>query len=343
MAHNIMGNRFLGSKPAWHNIGTIVSGVSAEAGVKLINADYGIEKLPVGAYNPATQEYIIFEGDYMLVRQPTHDDPQPAKFGYVSENYELLQNTEIAAIVDKIIDGTSYKLDTIGVLGNGETIFFCLENGTHSVKGEEVKLYFTITDKRDGGSSLVMLACPVRVVCWNTLSLALRTAQASVNVRHNRGMLAETNWRADVIVRLHKAGDNIITALRKLESITVTDTQAEKILSKIFPMPTKPASMELKASNDTMLIQRADQAEYHYEWRKKQAAEAKNQILTNYERLNDEYPAIAATGWSMFNAVTEYVDHQRGKSQMVRSRESLFGVGQDIRDKAYEYILATKK
>ena len=66
--------------------------------------------------------------------------------------------------------------------------------GEAAIAGEHHKLYYLITDHRDGLGALTIAFTPVRVVCQNTLTTGLNQAKVSVSLSHNKMIKADTQW-----------------------------------------------------------------------------------------------------------------------------------------------------
>ncbi len=150
MAADVFGTRFYASrKPAWHSLGKVFDDptMTAERAFTDAGMDYefSLEEL--------TYEYKgvrIPTGKYGIVRAPTTDDPTPYMAGVVQSTYKMLQPMAIARLIDAGIAG-AMPVETVGALGKGETIFATLDAGVSDIKGEEIKLYFLVTDTLDGG------------------------------------------------------------------------------------------------------------------------------------------------------------------------------------------------
>lgn len=344
MAHNLFGERFLSRDvPAWHNLGTVVTeDITAEDAVTQARLDYGISKVPALAM-VGPNEFVAVPETFHLMRQPTDDDPQWVPFGTVGADYDVLQNSQIAQIVDILVAGAGWRLETVGALGKGETIFFAVDAGDAEIAGEPIKQYFLMTDKRDGGSALQLVATPVRVVCQNTLSLALRGQNTSVKLRHQLGLFAETAWRVETIKQAKESGRSVVDALSDLAKIEVSVEQFDELLDQLLPRVAPSKSVELAGSANEQLALRAKRAQYHHQRKTEVRAEAKETMRLGFERLNDQFPQIAGTGWAAFNAVTEFTDHAaRARTDEVRDRSTLFGDGLQLRTKAYELIRSVK-
>lgn len=357
MAHEVMGTisggyRYLGRHvpPWWAIDGYVIEGeISAEDALKQIDNDdpIVIDKLPYGVDVPG---YGMFNPDnrFVIVRRPTHDSPNPVVFAEVGPQYEVLQNWQIAQLADMLIDGTAktknrWTLDTIGILKEGRTIFIGMKGDNFIVAGDDHMLYFAVSDQRDGTEGIDFIATGTRIVCQNTFSFALKNNNNRITMRHHSDVFSEASWRINMIANLISAGNSMISALRTLESIVVTDKRFDTILTELFPLPRAPRTIELRASNVPELVSRGDVAAYQYENRTKQVKRAREQTKLNFENLAEKYDR---TGYAAFNAITEYIDHQSSKATSngvrVAAERTLSAEMDKLRGKAVALIMKSK-
>lgn len=351
MAHEIMNETaFLGvEKAGWHGLGEVIdTPITAMEALERIKANFIIEKRPmvisVNAENPMDFSQVqIIPDQFMLYRGPCELDSAPAFFGTVGKDYEFFQNHEVAGLVDYLASETGWTLETIGALQAGQTLFIALKATMHKVASEDVQLYFVYATTRDGKSSDYIIATPVRVVCRNTLSLSLSKNFGKVTIRHNTGMKSLAAWYVDILAATQKAGNDVINALAKLEKISMDDAKVQKVLDAVFPLMDAPDVADLLNSGNDTLVRRGKNALAAYNVQNSENERAREFVTANLERLDREYPAITGTGWATFQAVTQYVTHQRGKQtdngSRVRSEQDIFGKGIQTRTAAYNAIM----
>jgi hypothetical protein len=183
----------------------------------------------------------------------------------------------------------------------------------------------------------------VRVVCSNTLTLAQK-GKDKVSIRHHSDIFEETSWRVNVIAQLNNAGMSMVNSLRRLKDITISMERLDKILDTLYEKPKQPRTIELKASTMPNLMKRAETAEYAYMRAVEVQARAKDDIKNNFEYLCDGY---GNTGWSAYNAITGYLDHQASKDtengRRVMAERAMFHQPTiELRTKAYHMIVNTK-
>lgn len=121
------------------------------------------------------------------------------------------------------------------------------------------------------------------------------------------------------------------------------DAKVQKVLDAVFPLMDAPDVADLLNSGNDTLVRRGKNALAAYNVQNSENERAREFVTANLERLDREYPAITGTGWATFQAVTQYVTHQRGKQtdngSRVRSEQDIFGKGIQTRTAAYNAIM----
>jgi phage/plasmid-like protein (TIGR03299 family) len=336
-------------KPGWHNLGvTVVKGAyTCAAALVKIAANFPIEMRPmfvsVSVDNPLdANQAAIVPDKYMLYRGPCALSDNPAFYGVVGKDYEFFQNHEIADLIDSVREATGWELETMGALWDGATLFIALDGGLHTVAGEDVRMYFLYVSNRNGKDADYILATPVRVVCNNTLQISLNKNFGRVNIRHLRGMKDLTSYAMSIVTAAHQAGNDMISALRRLESIVVDADGITRMLDVLFPLlPTPDLTFEINSGNETVK-RKAESKLYRIKRANEINERARDLIQSNYDRLGEEIPTDNA--WRAFQAVTAFVTHQNSKSTpngaWVRAKKDIFGEGERIRTLAYEFLTA---
>ena len=209
MAHNLnfKNNRasFASRKEiAWHGLGQVVDAMTSEEAIKLGGLDFEVEKrnlfyqsnkhIPfeeaksydsiirskVKESNIYKQQFIVPD-KFATVRNDTNQI-----LGVVGSKYHVIQNWEAFDFMDSII-GKQASYETVGALGNGETIFITAKMTEELVINRDlIDKYLLITMSHDGSSSIQVMFTPIRVVCNNTLTAAIKGTKNKVSIMHTR-------------------------------------------------------------------------------------------------------------------------------------------------------------
>lgn len=308
---------------AWHKLGQRTpDAVKWEEAMKLADLAWKVVKKPLYARNPLGK---VVEVPVM----GTFRTDDGAFLGSVGEGYGLVQNIDMFAHVDSFLeemDGAHYE--SAGALGAGERIW-CLARipeADYIVDGgDEHKAYVLCCNAHDGTMSFTMKLVDERVVCRNTLTMALAEQGASFKLRHSvniEARMAEARRTMQIVKREAVGLKQKMLALadRKMSRESVVS-----ILDRLFPKP-KDENAKTTRRDNTLA-----------------------QVLELYE-ANDEnaYPSVKGTGYNLLNAITEYADHFRtsrgngskpGQVSVARAESALFGSGEKLKAQAVNVIL----
>ena len=221
--------------------------------------------------------------------------------GIVGSTYTILQNEDAFGFADSLVDDGSAKYETAGSLRGGKTIWLMMNLPTSvTIAGvDEVKVYLALRNSHEGSSQGTVMITPVRIVCQNTLNLALGSARRSWSFRHT----------GDLEGKLAEARQALGLTFEYLEEFeTVSNHLAEE-----------------RCSDDAFerIVEQLTDVERH----------AAGMIATFQESPNLEH--VRNTKWAALNAVGEYWEHGRDtRSQEKVLRDTLSGGIMRQRDKA---------
>ncbi len=186
MAANVETMFSVREKP-WHGLGVMVeeAPTSADA-LQLAGLDWEINAKPV----------FTAEGIQIPGYQANTRSSDGSIMGIVSDKYRIVQNREAFEFTDALIgEGVTYE--TAGSLRGGKTIWLLAKMPETEILGDKFEPYICFTNSHDGSGAVRACMTPVRVVCNNTLNLALSQASRSWSTPHKgnvQGRLAEA-WQ----------------------------------------------------------------------------------------------------------------------------------------------------
>lgn len=178
MASGIYENDWMlstGTRP-WHGIGTVVKDAPTSIdAIRIAKLDWDVEQFPIYADDQEVPGY------FANVRTDTKE-----ALGVVKSRYRIVQNSEAFDFVDAIVNGKDIecRYETAGSLFNGRRIFLLVKLPNMNLLGDDIENYLFFTNTHDGTSSLTAGISNVRVVCNNTLQLAMRNAARTWKCRH---------------------------------------------------------------------------------------------------------------------------------------------------------------
>lgn len=326
MAHNIFGERFLGQRePAWHRLGLVVN--------EPIGAVDALER--IGTYEVTMEDLVTTSGLKIdrkaVVRKPTVDDPEHRLFGVVSPDYKLVTPQKFTSCWDEAIQ---QQVETIGSLGKGEEIFISTRLPKFDVKGEEIDNYLLAYSPMNGMKSITLKITPVRVVCQNTLSMALTRSGESIKIEHT-GMIEKelVLWLKDIYSKVVDKVEAVKEAYNILANYQVTKGKAIEILEKTYTYGDEP----LKENMPEGIFERRHET---WEWYKKNSEE---RIEVAYDLWSGSGTGMSSeaakgTAWGLYNSVVELEDYRKGPILSV-SRSALTGDRASKKERAFEQCL----
>lgn len=191
MGHNLFRKRmaFVGEKP-WHRLGTPVPEcVTAEELCRAAELNWAVHKEPAPGARIINEKKKLYDR-YLVVRDPDEGEQSKVALGLVTGAYELLQNAEAFAFFTPFIESGFATFHTAGALGNGERVWVLAKiNGQISIMADDViDRYLLLSNVHDGSGAVSVRFTPIRVVCQNTLNLAMEKGSSAISIRHTRNL-----------------------------------------------------------------------------------------------------------------------------------------------------------
>lgn len=229
MAHQIdesNGNAAFVSykQAAWHGLGkTVEEELSFEQALEFGGINFEVEKLPnihrIGGLD------VVSEKSFFTYRK----DNNIILGDRLGSSYTVMQNIDALSIAESVVDsGHGINYETVGSLKDGRSVFITLKlpNSVIVANHDEVDQYLCITNSHDGTSGVSIFYTPIRVVCANTLSLALRKSKNKQVIRHTRNVNSRVKDAENI---LKFTQNNTIEAMEVYNHManTVIKTQSE--------------------------------------------------------------------------------------------------------------------
>jgi len=210
----------------WHGLGTILDNpVTSKEAIVAAGLDWNVVTKEVYVGGVKTPGYVA------NVR-----DSDNTVLGIVTNRYSIIQNREAFEFTDSLVSDGELTYETAGSLRNGKQIWLLGKLPKTEILGDDLEPYICFTNTHDGTGAVRVCMTPVRVVCNNTLNLALRTAKRSWSTRHTGDIQSKVR---EAQATLGMAND-YISALKQeaenLANINVSDETIEGILDLIYPI-----------------------------------------------------------------------------------------------------------
>lgn len=331
MAHNLeitdKGVSFFAVKePAWHNLGKVFTErLTSDEAIKASNMNFEVGLLPVYGKYPEGTEGIPY-GKVPDVFATYRKDNKTI-FGAVGNRYEVVQNDEAFEFMDSIILAKAAMYETAGVLGNGHTIFISAKLPEIMTIGQDaIEKYLLLTMTHDGTSSIQVMFTPVRVVCNNTLTLALEGAQNIYRMVHTKNVRERMEHVANTIRAEQVYSDIFVTRMTELQSQFIPEIYFRHFLHFVFNRRYKykehfiqhrSSYTELKELSSTRthnLIENIVSYAYTHSTQKLPGLISNEGVLSGYGAIN------AITGY--FQNQHEYKDNESKFISLLSGREN---------------------
>lgn len=287
----------------WHREGTVLDGVlTAAEALQASGLDWEVEKRPLYV-RAADDGYVEVPRKYATVR--TSDG---SALGVVGEQYEVLQNEDAFAFADGLVDDGDAKYETAGSLKGGRAVWMLMNvpKGVNiEAEGEATDLYLALSNSHDGTSAITAMVTPVRIVCANTLNLALNGAPRKWTVRHVGTLESKMHAARESLGLTFEYADELGRLATELANQKISDNAFERIVADLTDV--------------------------------EKTAEG---IIETY-RTSPNLANIRGTKWGAVNAVGEFMEHGKThRSEEARLLSTYGGAARQMRDKALELITA---
>ena len=253
MAHQINRNERTGKdsffsvkEKAWHGLGQIVEGYpTSKEALQLAGLDFEVLKRP-NLHLLDNGKQIVSKSSFYTYRP----DTGVVLGDRLGADYQVVQNTDAFAFFDEIVGGDGIMYETAGALGKGERVFITAKLPGYIKVGKDdlIEKYLFLTTSHDGYGSITAAFTPVRIVCANTLSAALKDCSNSVKIRHTmnaQDRLKEAHKVMGISNRLTMQMEEIFNQWAK---VPVTDKEVKKLI-QLALVPNKEVLRNIQTGN----------------------------------------------------------------------------------------------
>lgn len=316
MAHNIMknDNMFSVRETPWHGLGEVIQEApSISEGIRLANLDWEVSLAPLQTVGD--QRAVKHKA---VVRSDTNDI-----LAVVGPDWTPLQNIDAFNFFDKFLDSGAATLETAGSLKNGEIVWVLAKIANQTVeiaKNDPIERYMLLSNGHNGLLAVKVGFTTTRVVCNNTLNIA-HNSQASKLIRIKHSSRVKEN--VDNVKMIMDVANQEFVAnveqMRRLVNKDINQKDVEKYVKLTFFQHKDLSS---------------DKVQGNY-----------RKMLTTFERLiwtgaGHDIKNVKGTAWGLYNAATEYITHELGRTPESRLNSLWFGSNAKLNDTAFQNIMA---
>ncbi len=276
--------------PAWHGLANVlfdkdehINTSTMLDSAKLSNWNIQLEEIQ----NPA--DYRSHKSSYYVTRTNPFDSGTDI-LGVVGERYKVVQNEQLFEFGDNLLDGGA-SWESAGSIKGGRVVFGSLvvpreftldEQGAN----DKTTTYLLVHTSHDGSVAVQASITPVRVVCQNTLNLALGSVKQSFKLRHTQSIDGKIQVAREALNLTFNYMDKFEEEAQSLFNTKVDDKKFFDIITAIYPKPDKDATKAQLTKWDNKIV-----------------------LLNSLYHESPTNENIKGTAWGVLNALTERLDY----------------------------------
>lgn len=209
----------------WHGLGTKVKEApSSKEALQLAGLDWGVTQAPLYTGGREVEGYKANVRDF-----------DGKVLGVVSGRYKVIQNHEAFSFTDALL-GEGVRYETAGSLFGGKRVWLLARMPMeYMFLGERISPYLVFTNSHDGSGAAKVALTPVRVVCNNTLNLALKDAKRSFSMQHTGDVDGKLQDARDTLVLAGRYMDSLGEEFEKLRKIPLSDKKVMEYIRLLIP------------------------------------------------------------------------------------------------------------
>ena len=309
MAANVETMFYTREKP-WHGLGTMVAEApNSKDALRLAGLNWKVLQEPV-----YTENKELIQGYKVNVR-----DTDRKVLGVVTDRYKVIQNEEAFAFTDTLL-GKGVRYETAGSLQEGRRVWMLARLPSEFIiGGERISPYMVFSNTHDGSGAVKTALTPIRVVCNNTLNLALRTAKRSWSMIHTGDISGKIEEAKNTLL----LADEYMTALgqefENLRKIKLSEKQVLDYIKILLPMEENYSLLQKRGVEKL----RADMKMRYFD-----APDLKD---------------VGNNGYRFVNAVSDFATHSTPRRKTANYKENIFARtadGNPMIDRAYQLVKA---
>lgn len=309
MAANVESMFYVRTVP-WHGLGTRVE--------EAVNSR---EALDIAGLNwkVIQKELKTVDGKEVEGFKANVRDTDEQVLGVVTNRYKVVQNQDAFAFTDGLLgEGVTYE--TAGSIQNGRRIWILARlPQRYIINGDEITPYLVFMNSHDGTGAIKAAMTPVRVVCQNTLNLALSTAKRSWSTVHTGNIQGKLEDARNTLLYADRYMVELGKAVDELQQIRLSDKKVYEYINTLFPL--------------------VDGAT---EQQKKNLLKLKEDVKLRYFEAPD-LKQVGKNGYRFINAVSDFATHAKPLRARSNYKESLFARtidGNALIDRTYQMLRA---
>lgn len=307
-----------GSETPWHGLGqTVDPDASVDQWRVAAGLDWEAKRSPVQFENDISNELQVMVDRHVLYRSDTS-----TPLSVVSADYRIVQPSDILEFFSDLAKKNDFKIETVGALKGGRRVWALARIGENTqILDDVVAPYLMLATSYDGSMATIAQYTSVRVVCNNTLQASLRgeSGNSRISIPHS-ALFDGPRVKADLRIKLD-SWETFRLQATQLARCKLNDKAADAFLQELLA-PLAPVGKSYSPEQIT-----------------KTKGYGRIMSLYNGGLIGGHMDAVNNSAWGMLNAVTEYVDHEKGRIDDNRLDQAWFGVGAKLKNEAFRLAL----
>lgn len=309
MAANVETMFYVREKP-WHGLGTrVMTAPDSKNALIYAGLDWKVLQKPV-----YTEDNHLIPGYKANVR-----DSDEQVLGVVTDRYKVVQNGEAFAFTDELL-GFGVRYETAGSLQNGRKVWLLAKlPQEYIITGEQISPYLVFFNSHDGSGAIKAALTPIRVVCNNTLNLALQTAKRTWSTIHTGDIRSKMKEAEESLLLSRKYMAALGAEIEELQKKKLSDKQVMDYIEILLPMEENATPQQ-----------------------KKNICRLREDIQMRYFDAPD-LKNVGKNAYRFVNAVSDFATHATPLRKTANYKENIFARtvdGNPMIDRAYQMVKA---
>lgn len=310
MPANVESMFFIREAP-WHGLGqSVEQALHSGDALRLAGLDWTVNQKPIQTF-----DNINITGYKANIRESDN-----RVLGVVTDRYKVVQNHEAFAFTDELL-GEGVRYETAGSLQNGKKVWLLAKlPENYIISGDRISPYLVFSNSHDGSGSIKVAITPIRVVCQNTLNLALRSAKRMWGTIHTGDIKSKLEEAKKTLLLAQSYMDKLGTEIDQLHRIKLPDHKIMEYIDLLLPMPDNASRTQ-----------------------EKNIQQLRSDMKMRYFEAPD-LSHVGKNGYRFINAVSDFATHAKPLRETTSYKENLFLKtieGNPLIDKAHEILLAS--
>jgi phage/plasmid-like protein (TIGR03299 family) len=313
MTNNRANIAFIGATP-WHGLGVdMPAGADLDQWRIAAGLDYTVKQTPALFDNG--KEVVRGEGSILF------RDDTGAMLSHVSDRYKIVQPADVVEFYRDLCAVQGFTMETMGALSDGKRVWALAKVGEGFTVGrnDRIESYMLLATSYDKSMATRAMFTNVRVVCHNTISMAMAAKNCGVSISHSAMFNAD---KVKIDLGIMTDGNKVMAeAFNAMADVKVKDNDAVRWIARVlFDIDNDDDLQKVNTRKDNII-----QGVFG---------------LYKGNGKGSSFETAHGTAFGLLNAITEHVDHHAARNDNNRLQSAWFGAGDTLKNKAYTEALA---